>query len=233
VQNNARRPLTWAKGWAISCDFDGTITQGDAVQGLLTNFADPSWREIEAEWVEGRISARDCLARQTRLIRAEAEAVTAWVDAHPVDPQAAAFFSDCAAMGLDVCILSDGYDWVIRRVMARLGFPDTPVFANRLSPEGDGRWSVAFPGARPACPAGACKCARLEKGRLRAHIGDGRSDICVSDACDLVFAKDTLLASRQARGLASVAYRDFTDIRAALVGAEPPRPMSKPARISA
>ena len=199
--------------WSISCDFDGTITRQDVVQAMLDRFADPSWREIEAEWEAGRIGSRLCLERQTRLLRVDPEELATWIDAREVDPHAAAFFADCEALAIDICIVSDGYDRVIRRVMARLGLQHVPVFANRLTPLGGGRWSVQFPHARSACASGACKCGIVAGRRRRLHIGDGRSDVCVSDVCDMVVAKDALLASRQARGLPSVAFKDFSEIR--------------------
>lgn len=219
----ARPSSRWVEGWAVSCDFDGTITRGDVVQGILARFADPSWRDIEAEWDAGRIGSRECLERQTRLIRVEPDDLAAWVDAHPVDPDVVGFFEDCADLGVSVRIVSDGYDWVIRRVLARLGLEHLPVYANRLVAHEGGRWSVEFPHARPGCPSGACKCALVAQAHLRLHIGDGRSDACVSDRCDLVFAKDSLLASRQARGLSSAAFQTFAEIRAALQGAAPPQ----------
>jgi 2-hydroxy-3-keto-5-methylthiopentenyl-1-phosphate phosphatase len=48
------------------------------------------------------------------------------------------------------------------------------------------------------------------------HIGDGRSDVCVSDIADIVFAKDHLLESRARRGLDSIAFESFAEIRALL-----------------
>jgi 2-hydroxy-3-keto-5-methylthiopentenyl-1-phosphate phosphatase len=224
----ARPSPRWVEGWEVSCDFDGTITRGDVVQGVLARFADPAWREIEAEWDAGRMGSRECLERQTRLLQVEPEALAAWVDAHPVDPDAVGVFQDCAELGVNVRIVSDGYDWVIRRVLARLGLEHLPVFANRLVSHDGGRWSVEFPNARPGCLSGACKCALVAERRPRLHIGDGRSDACVSDRSDLVFAKDSLLRSRQARGLPSVAFQNFAEIRAALQGTAPLQSAAKP-----
>ena len=39
----------------VFCDFDGTITQVDVTDQILDQFAHPSWREIEQEWVLGRL----------------------------------------------------------------------------------------------------------------------------------------------------------------------------------
>ncbi|WP_256375876.1 MtnX-like HAD-IB family phosphatase [Caulobacter sp. S45] len=202
--------------WSISCDFDGTITCDDVVQSMLARFAGPQWLEVEAEWEAGRIGSRTCLELQTRMLRVSEADLADWVDQRAVDVQVRAFFADCARLKLDVRIVSDGYDWVIRRVMARLGLEDIPVVANRLVYEGEGRWSVDFPYAAEGCVSGTCKCLAVSRVHPRLHIGDGRSDMCVSDVCDLVFAKSSLLASRMDRGLASIPFTSFADIRAAL-----------------
>ncbi len=183
---------------------------------MLARFAGPKWLEIESEWEAGRIGARVCLERQTDLLRVSEAELADWVDQRPVDPHAQAFFAECALLGLDVRIVSDGYDWVIRRVMARMGLQAIPVFANRLIFAGDDRWTLQSPYSAQGCASGTCKCAIVSKTQPRLHIGDGRSDMCVSDICDVVFAKASLLTSRTARGLASKPFTSFADICAQL-----------------
>ena len=198
--------------WSVSCDFDGTITCEDMVQAMLAEFADPSWLTIEAEWEAGLIGARDCLARQTALLRMSEIELARWVDQQPLDPDAGRFLAACIRCGHDLRVVSDGYDWVIARVMSRLGLEHVPVFANRLRPSRDGRWCLEFPYAQAGCAAGACKCRLVGASRPRLHIGDGRSDFCVSDQCEHVFAKGSLLAHRDARGLPSIAFETFADL---------------------
>lgn len=183
---------------------------------MLTRFAGPEWLEIEAEWVAGRIGARLCLERQTELLRVSPADLDAWIDERAVDPHAQAFFADCARLGVEVRIVSDGYDWVIRRVMARLGLQSLPVFANRLVSAGGDRWTLQSPFSAEGCASGTCKCAIVSKTQARLHIGDGRSDMCVSDICEVVFAKASLLATRNARGLVSKPFASFADISALL-----------------
>ncbi len=201
---------------SISCDFDGTITCDDTVQAMLSRFAGPQWLEIEAEWEAGRIGARVCLERQTELLRVTPAELGVWVDEREVDPRAQAFFAECARLDLEVRIVSDGYDWVIRRVMARLGLQALPVFANRLTSAGGDRWRLQSPFSAEGCASGTCKCAIVSKTQRRLHIGDGRSDMCVSDICEVVFAKASLLATRTARGLPSNPFTSFADISALL-----------------
>ena len=202
-----------ASPWTVACDFDGTLAVDDVVNTLLDRFAEPAWLQVEAEWGSGLIGSRDCLARQTLMLRMSPQALADCVDQVAIDPDAAAFIGDCRRMGHDVKIVSDGYDWVIDRVLRRMDIRGVPVIANRLVFAGGDRWRVEFPNAAPACGSGVCKCRASVGFRPRAHLGDGRSDACAADAADLVFAKGWLLDSRVRRGRPTVAFHTFADVR--------------------
>ena len=47
-------------------DFDGTISERDAIDALLEAFADSRWLVIEEEWKAGRIGSRECLREQAQ-----------------------------------------------------------------------------------------------------------------------------------------------------------------------
>ena len=97
-------------------------------------------------------------------------------------------------------IVSDGLDYVIRTILARHGLRDVPTFANHLVQVGPRRWRLEFPYFRTECRtlSGTCKCAFTESdatapGARSLLIGDGASDFCVADRADLVYAKRRLL----------------------------------------
>ena len=202
--------------FSISCDFDGTITLTDTVNALLTEFAQPEWVKIEDDWCAGKFGSRECLALQTKLLRILPRTLDEYLDAVAVDEDVKGFFDDCFVRGLPVTVVSDGYDWAIRRVLARIGVRGVPIVANRLVHTGDDRWAVLFPHAAQNCGSGVCKCAAANAKTQMVHIGDGRSDLCVSDLADVVFAKGHLLKTRAERGLDSVPFERFHEIRAML-----------------
>ncbi len=202
--------------FSISCDFDGTITCADTVNALLTQFAEPEWLVVEDEWCAGKFGSRECLDAQTKLLRIEPDVLDSFIDAVDVDPDAKGFFDDCLELNIPVSVVSDGYDWIVRRVLARMGVRGVPVVANRLVHTGGDRWAALFPHGAQNCGSGVCKCAAANAQAQMVHIGDGRSDMCVSDLADIVFAKGHLLQSRLERGLDSVAFESFDEIRALL-----------------
>jgi 2-hydroxy-3-keto-5-methylthiopentenyl-1-phosphate phosphatase len=202
--------------FSISCDFDGTITLADTVDAVLDRFAEPEWEAVEADWKAGTFGSRECLAEQTKLLRMTPLELDAFLDTIEVDADAKGFFDDCFRMGLPVSVVSDGYDWAVRRILARAGIRGIPIVANRLIHMGEDRWMARFPHSTQNCGSGVCKCAVVNEPVQLIHIGDGRSDVCVSNMVDLVFAKGSLLKGREEANLPSIGFETFSEIRALL-----------------
>lgn len=152
----------------VFSDFDGTITQIDVTDHILTQLAHPSWREIEQEWVCGSIGSRECLERQMALVDASAAELNVLIDSIPVDASFASFQRLVERQHLDFYVVSDGFDYVIRRVLRRAGINGhlrngTHLFASALRVEGR-RLLASFPHA--ASPASMV--ARLARRILSA-----------------------------------------------------------------
>ena len=52
-------------------DFDGTLSVRDTVDAMLEQFADPSWEDVEKEWLDGHITAVQCMQKQLRMVKAD------------------------------------------------------------------------------------------------------------------------------------------------------------------
>jgi len=118
--------------------------------------------------------------------------------------------------GVELTILSDNFDLIVRYLLEKNGLSDVPFFANRLEFV-DGRAVPSFPFTNPECP----NCAHCKKthflppnddARQVIYIGDGRSDRCPARHADLVFAKDSLLTYLRAEQIACTPYRSLSDI---------------------
>ncbi|WP_158280097.1 HAD-IB family phosphatase [Azospirillum sp. TSH100] len=201
-------------------DFDGTISREDTTDLILQRFADPAWEAVEEAWARGEIGSRDCMARQVALLRALPADLDGFAGGIEVDPDFPAFMALCRRHGIAVTVLSDGLDRVARSVLRRLEF-DVPVLSNRLRWQGDDRWQLEFPHARPDCAsaAGNCKCSRFSvppgkaaDGRVAALIGDGRSDFCAAEQADAVFAKGKLAHHCRETGIPHTAFSGFGDL---------------------
>src|SRR5512146_1819406 len=96
----------------IFSDFDGTITQVDVTDLVLTQLAHPSWREVEQEWARGQIGSRECLERQMALVDASAQEFNALVDSVPIDPHFGKVYKVVQRHELPFFVVSDGFDRV-------------------------------------------------------------------------------------------------------------------------
>ncbi|CAM5463887.1 hypothetical protein RLIN73S_03323 [Rhodanobacter lindaniclasticus] len=64
-------------GWAIECDYDGTVSVEGVIDSLLDRFGRRGWEVLEQEWRAGRFGSRECMAGQVEMLqttRAELEA---------------------------------------------------------------------------------------------------------------------------------------------------------------
>jgi 2,3-diketo-5-methylthio-1-phosphopentane phosphatase len=200
--------------WKILCDFDGTIVANDVTDYLLERFASAGWRKLERDWEQGLIGARECMQGQVALIEATPAALDEAIAAMVVDPGFPGFVALARRMAIPLTIVSDGLDRVIRDVLRRAGFPDIQTMSSRLEFRA-GRWRLDFPYAgKDDCLSAACtcKCAIARRDPRRTLlIGDGRSDFCLADMADFVFAKHKLLSYCEATQIPHAAFADFTD----------------------
>ena len=210
----------------IFCDFDGTITPLDVTDQILTQFAHPSWREIEQQWMQGMIGSRECLERQIALFDAPAGELNAVIDAIAIDTEFKAFCKFARQKHLPLYIISDGFDYVIRRVLKVAGVArhfrsGSNLFASALRMEGR-RLAPSFPHSPEPCAHGCatCKAALIRRLRENRHpvifIGDGMSDRFAVEAADVVFAKRHLLAYCRENGIACHPFETFKDVQITL-----------------
>lgn len=213
----------------IFCDFDGTVTQADVTDCILEELADPSWREVEAAWVRGMIGSRECLERQMALVQASSKQLNTLIDSIAIDPGFAAFYRFTEERGIPFYILSDGFDYVIRRVLRRAGANGElrngrHLFTSAMRVEGN-RVKVNFPHEEDVCEHGCatCKAAIIRRIGRGYHpvifIGDGLSDRFAVEESDIVFAKSHLLSYCAKKGIRAQAFEAFAEIQARLQSA--------------
>jgi 2-hydroxy-3-keto-5-methylthiopentenyl-1-phosphate phosphatase len=207
----------------IFSDFDGTITQLDVTDVILERFADPTWRDIEEEWVQGRIGSRECLRRQMALVHASAKDLDSLIDSIAVDSGFSEFHTWTRRGGVPFYVVSDGFDYVIRRVLRRCGvngelLNGSHLFSSSMRIEATAV-SVGFPHWPAPCQHGCATCKFEVMRRVRGShfpvvfIGDGLSDRFALEEADLVFARDKLLAYCDDHGLACRSFYNFSEIQ--------------------
>lgn len=217
MSTNVKHPV-------IFCDFDGTISRQDVVDVLLKTYGKPPWRDIEQEWVAGRISSHECLDRQmacTPVTEAALERLIAGIE---IDKGFHSLASWARDSEFPLVVYSDGFDWIIERMFAMndvdiraLGIR---IFASHLDfVTGDLKWS--FPHSN-GCPHGCGTCKPEIIRRLMVDdavpvvVGDGRSDRFAVDSAGIVYAKGWLQAHCKEQRIRHHPFRNLHDVLAHL-----------------
>lgn len=201
----------------VFCDFDGTVAENDVGNLVFQTFADDRWRQAVQEWLDGRITSKECLLRECEAARATPQALIDLADAQKIDPYFQRFVRFCRHRKIPVSVVSDGLDFYIQRILANHGLDDLPVFANHLAfREGD-HLVPEFPFADYTCGRCAnCKGYHLRTARTPGewlvYVGDGYSDRCAADEADLVFAKRDLRRYCREAGIAYIEFETFADV---------------------
>ena len=210
-------------------DFDGTITRRDVVDVILETFADERWLEIEKQWRAGRIGSRDCLRAQMALVRTTRKRLDQLIDSIQVDEGFALLLEVCARHQITTHIVSDGFEYCIRRILERpqlnLGglLRSVRICASQLEIDNRRWWRTDFPFFQQVCSHGCATCKPAVMRLLNRadapaiFVGDGLSDRYAAAKADLVFAKSSLAAHCREQAIPYVPFEELDEVAASLV----------------
>jgi 2-hydroxy-3-keto-5-methylthiopentenyl-1-phosphate phosphatase len=174
----------------VLTDFDFTISQVD-VGDLITKRLAPPSPETRARYGRGEIGTR--LYWLDSIVRVNQTQAEALADSVAIDPSFPPFVAWCRQEQIPLAVVSDGFGFYIRRILAREGLGDLPIFCNEMVEAGQ----LLFPNRNDACDhCGCCKAQvsrrALKLGNHVLYAGDGRSDLYAARYADWVFAKGYL-----------------------------------------
>lgn len=202
----------------MSIDFDGTVTDVDITDAVIQLFAKPGWEEAEKLWEAGLIGSRECLETQMALINSSLDKTLEYIDRFTIDETFVDFINFLKKSHIPFGIISDGFQIYIERLLKNAGLKHIPIFANQLKEEA-GKLKTLFPHTNKNCSSGICKCVvakTVSNGLPIIHIGDGRSDFCISEKVLYVFSKGKLTDFCKSRGIPHSQFNSFNDIEKSL-----------------
>lgn len=186
------------KATIVVCDFDGTITKEDSINKFLEEFADKTWLDVEAKWVNGEISTCEAMTSQFGMIKnMTEEKLDEYFNSVEIDDYFKKFCEICKEKGIDIVIVSDGLKLFIDRILEINNIKNIPIYSNELNFVNE-KFHINFPHKIEDCKhkSGTCKCSFIEKFRKDykniIYVGDGVSDYCVADKANVLFAKKRL-----------------------------------------
>jgi|UniRef100_A0A7C5PPU4 2,3-diketo-5-methylthio-1-phosphopentane phosphatase len=201
----------------IFCDFDGTITKNDTVDEFLDKFATQEWVKIESLWQNGEIGSDECLKRQIDCVKdVTIEEIYDFLDGVEIDNSFVNFCDFIKHKGIDLIVLSDGFDLFIDYIFKKLKL-NLRFFSNSLVYK-QGKLYLDFPYKESTClvSSGMCKCKIVEQysnKKFIYYIGNGRSDFCPVRLADFIFSKGELSKFSFEKGYNFYNFNSFSEIR--------------------
>ena len=197
----------------IYCDFDGTITQCDAVNKFFELYTGDKWLESEKLWIDGKISSMENAIIQVGLLpEISQKQLDDYINSIEIDQTFLDFVKYTKEKNIKFTILSDGFDMFIYKTLERIGIKNIPVYANHLIYENN-KFRIEFPYHNKKCDkkAGMCKCDKVKENKF-CYIGDGTSDLCIASKADILFATKNLHKYCKENNIRHNYFEKFSDI---------------------
>ena len=192
-------------------DFDGTITDIDTLNFLLEWFTGDKWLYFDKFFLEGKMSSFECITEQVGLMKkvTKGDMLSAVKDVK-IDQHFKKFLKESRGRGYNIEILSDGLDVYIEGILSQNGLRNLKIKSNKYL----GGGKVEFPYRKNLCEkeCGNCKKSHINKNLYSIYIGDGRSDFCAAECCDLIFAKNSLALYLEKTKKKYSPFKDFLDV---------------------
>jgi len=202
----------------IFVDFDGTITKEDVGDAIFRKFADPIKTEaIISDLLNGKITSRQCWDMLCSSVeKIDLNELNEFIDSMEVDDTFNSFVEFCSENKIDLFILSDGFDYYIKRILVKEKLSDINFYSNILKTV-NGKLIPEYPYYNPDYPNSANpKLIHIINNSsdddYTVYIGDGNSDKDAAQYCDYIFAKNGLLKFCERERISYFPFKNFSDI---------------------
>jgi 2-hydroxy-3-keto-5-methylthiopentenyl-1-phosphate phosphatase len=196
-------------------DFDGTITKLDTTDAMVRAFAREGWQESMRKWEKGILSTEESAREVFRLFRVTKEELADFLENIPIDETFRDFVTYVETRQEKLYILSDGFDFNLNLILHKAELAHLPTYSNHLIINNN-KYDLQSPFSSQCGKCGTCKKTLVESLKEAVeeiiYIGDGYSDICGSQAADIIFAKGHLLQHCRAQGIPVQPFTSFADI---------------------
>ena len=203
----------------VFVDFDGTITKVDVGEAIFRAFGNAvETNIIVADLLSGKITARMCWELLFATIKnINLAKLNNFIDQMNIDPTFNQFHKYCLENEIELFVLSDGFDYYIKRIFKKAKLNNLNIFANSLIINDKNEMIPAFPYFDIDCQTSAnCKRNHILNNsgdeEFTVYIGDGNSDKYSTQFCDFIFAKDDLLKFCEKERIPFFPFNNFEDV---------------------
>ena len=206
------------KNFKIFVDFDGTITKEDVGEGIFRKFGKPEIvNKVIDDLLNDRISSRECwevLCESTRIV--DQTELNNFIDKIEIEEDFSEFIDFCQGNEFEIFVLSDGFDYYLKKIFERENLTGLKYFANALEVK-DGKLIPSFPYYKADFVSSAnCKRDHIITNSgdddFTVFIGDGNSDKDAVLYSDFIFAKNDLLRFCEMERITYFPFKNFYDV---------------------
>lgn len=202
----------------IFVDFDGTISLDDVGEKLFIEFGDSDFaKKLINDWNNDLVEPKNGWIELCNSVESIDEIkLNDFLTNIEIDRTFKTFVEYCKTNSFDLKIISDGFDLYINKILEKEKIVDIDVSSNKLQLINN-KLIPTFPNSSSDCSCSA-NCKRnfvinnSSDEEFTVYIGDGVSDRCPIQYCDIIFAKDTLLKFCEINRITYYPIKNFNDI---------------------
>ena len=200
----------------FQCDFDGTLTEEDVSFLILDAFATGDWRQLLADYREGKIPVGRFNTKAFAMVKADKPTLLQFVRSKA---KLRAGFHEllayCHRQGFEFVIVSNGLDFYINTILKDMGIDNIQVFAAQTRFIANGI-DVRYIGPKGNQLEDNFKEAYvslfLGRGYRLIYAGNGISDVSPARQAHHIFATGELLTCCQEMNLNCTPFIDLNDV---------------------
>jgi len=200
----------------IQCDFDGTITEKDVGFMMLDAYADGDWRQLLAQYREGKISVNYFNSHAFAMVKADKQTLLKFIEGKvKIRTGVHELINYCRKKGFQFVIVSNGMGFYIEALLRDIGIENIEVRAaqTRFNPGGLEAWYEGPDGNRLENGfKEAYVRLFLERGYRVVCMGNGISDASPAKLAHHVFATGDLLAYCKEMNISCIPFVDLNDV---------------------
>jgi 2-hydroxy-3-keto-5-methylthiopentenyl-1-phosphate phosphatase len=205
------------KNISVYVDFDGTITKKDIGDELFKEFG--KFEPFHSQLRKGELDIIDYWYNLCNYLKVtNIDEIINYAANCEIDLYFKNFADYCKCEGIELFIVSDGFDIYIEPILKKLELSSLKIFCNKMIFNGTQSPKPFFPLANESCKCPVASCKRnailtsSHTENIIVFVGDGYSDFCAAEHSDVIFAKKELARYCNEQRLPHYPYSGFFDV---------------------
>lgn len=196
----------------VFCDFDGTITSQESLEGVFKRFAPDLWKPVKEKMMALEITIREGVRRVLESIPSGCYLeILEFVQEIPIRPGFEPMLDFLDARGVPFVIVSGGLRGMVDASLGSLVNRAHKIFAVDVDASGDFiKLKSDFEGDTEL--VAKVDVMNLFDANQRIVIGDGVTDLNMAQNGSVVFARDNLASFLKHMGVPYKEWTDFFDV---------------------